>query len=110
MVRMFLDGLAFNVNLIQQSCSHELILAFDPSYLPKSGKKTAHVGRFWSGKDQAVKPGIEIGSIAVVDILNGTAFSLESVQTPKISKNEPGENLVDHYVKVIIDRIPDIAP
>jgi hypothetical protein len=27
----------FNMNLIQQSCSHELILAFDPSYLPKSG-------------------------------------------------------------------------
>ncbi len=99
----------FNVNLIQKSCSKELILAFDPSYLPKSGKKTAHVGRFWSGKDQAVKPGIEIGSIAVVDILNGTAFSLESVQTPKISKNEPGENLVAHYVKVIIDRIPDIT-
>lgn len=104
------DWGAFNVNLIQQSCSKELILAFDPSYLPKSGKKTAHVGRFWSGKDQAVKPGIEIGSIAVVDILNGTAFSLESVQTPRISKNEPGENLVDHYVKVIIDRIPVMQP
>jgi len=104
------DWRAINVNLIQQSCSHELILAFDPSYLPKSGKKTAHVGCFWSGKDQAVKLGIEIGSIAVVDILNGTAFSLESVQTPKISKNESGENLVDHYVKVIIDGIRDIAP
>lgn len=43
----------FNVNLIQQICVLELILTFDPSYLPKRGKKTAHVGRFWSGKDQA---------------------------------------------------------
>ena len=92
----------FNKNLIQQNCSDELILAFDPSYLPKSGKKTAHVGRFWSGKDQAVKPGIEIGSIAVVDVQNGTALSLEAVQTPKITKNETGESMVDHYASVIL--------
>ncbi len=98
------DWAGFNMNLIQQSCSDELILAFDPSYMPKSGKKTAHVGRFWSGKDQAVKPGIEIGSIAVVDVKNGTALSLEAVQTPKIAKNETGESVVDHYAKVILDK------
>ena len=102
------DWAGFNKNLIQQNCSDELILAFDPSYLPKSGKKTAHVGRFWSGKDQAVKPGIEIGSIAVVDVQNGTALSLEAVQTPKIAKNETGESVVDHYTKVILDRLPVI--
>jgi hypothetical protein len=99
----------FNKTLIQQSCADELILAFDPSYLPKSGKKTAHVGRFWSGKDQAVKPGIEVGAIAVVDVKNGTALSLEAVQTPKINKNETGESLVDHYARVILDKLPVIA-
>ena len=103
------DWAEFNMNLIQQSCSHELILAFDPSYMPKSGKKTAHVSRFWSGKDQAVKPGIEIGAIAVVDVQNGAALSLEAAQTPKISKAETDENLVDHYAKVILDRLPAIA-
>lgn len=100
-----LDWAEFNKNLIQQSCSDELILAFDPSYMPKSGKKTDHVGRFWSGKDQAVKPGIEIGSIAVVDAQNNTALSLEAIQTPKIAKNETGESVVDHYVKVILDKL-----
>ncbi len=102
------DWAGFNMNLIQKNCSQELILAFDPSYLPKSGKKTAHVGRFWSGKDQAVKPGIEIGSIAVVDVQNGTALSLEAVQTPKIPKNETGESVVDHYASVILDKLPEI--
>jgi Transposase DDE domain len=102
------DWAGFNKNLIQQNCSGELILAFDPSYLPKSGKKTAHVGRFWSGKDQAVKLGIEIGSIAVVDVQNGTALSLEAVQTPKIAKNETGESVVDHYAQVILDKLPVI--
>jgi hypothetical protein len=99
----------FNKALIQQSCSKELILAFDPSYLPKSGKKTAHVGRFWSGKDQAVKPGIEVGAMAVVDVKNGTALSLEAVQTPRINKAESGENLVDHYASVILDKLEVIS-
>lgn len=99
----------FNKTLIQQSCSKEIILAFDPSYLPKSGKKTAHVGRFWSGKDQAVKRGIEVGAMAVVDVKNGTALSLEAVQTPRINKNETGENLVDHYVNVILDKLEVIS-
>ncbi len=82
----------FNKTLIQQSCSKELILAFDPSYLPKSGKKTAHIGRFWSGKDQAVKRGIEVGAMAVVDV-----------------KNDPGENLVAHYACVILDKLEVIS-
>lgn len=99
------DWAELNKNLIQQCCSDERILAFDPSYMPKSGKNTAHVGHFWSGKDQAVKPGIEIGALAVVDVVNGTALSLEAVQTPKAPRNETGENLVDHYAKVILDRL-----
>jgi len=44
----------------------------------------------------------------VVDIQNGTAFSLEAIQTPKISANESGENLVDHYANVILDKVPVI--
>ena len=103
------DWATFNKNLIEQHCSDERILAFDPSYMPKSGKKTAHVGRFWSGKDQAVKPGIEIGAIGVVDIPNGTAFSLEAIQTPIIHGTDPGETLVDHYANVIIDKVPTIV-
>ena len=86
-----------------------MILAFDPSYLPKSGKKTAHVGRFWSGKDQAVKPGIEVGAIAVVDVKNNTALSLEAVQTPGHNKKDTGETLVDHYANVILDKIEVIS-
>ncbi len=85
-----LDWAELNKNLSQQCCSDERILSFDPSYIPESGKKIAHVGHFWSGKDQAVKPGIEIGAHAVVDIVNGTAHSLEAVQTPKAPRNETG--------------------
>jgi len=98
----------FNAHVIHQHCTQELILALDPTYLPKSGKKTANVGRYWSGKDQAVKAGIEVGAIAVVDVQNETAFSLESVQTPKSAKQATGENLVDHYAEVILEKLPTI--
>jgi len=80
------DWAEFNTELILANCSKELIMAYDPSYLSKSGKKTPHIGRFWSGTAQAVKRGIEIGSLAVVDIAQGTAFSLEAIQTPLIPK------------------------
>jgi hypothetical protein len=82
----------------------ECIAAFDPSYIRKSGKKTFGKGRFWSGKDQRAKPGLEIGCLALVDVEDETAYSIEAVQTPGEMKNA----LMDHYVGIIrnsIDRI-----
>jgi len=100
------DWVGFNTELIQENCSKELILAYDPSYLSKSGKKTPHVGNFWSGTAQAVKRGIEIGSLAIVDIPNATAFSLEAVQTPLIPRDiNREENSIDHHLGVILNRV-----
>lgn len=100
------DFAAFNTELIIESCSKELILAYDPSYLSKSGKKTPYVGNFWSGTAQVVKRGIEIGSLAVVDIPNGTAFSLEAVQTPLFPKDiNREENSIDHHLGVILTHV-----
>ena len=99
------DWVGFNTALILENCSQELIMAYDPSYLSKSGKKTPHIGRFWSGTAQAVKRGIEIGSIAVVDITHGTAFSLEAIQTPLFPKGLNHEsNSIDHHLAVILNR------
>ena len=72
----------YNKTLIQQSFADELILAFDPSYLLKSGKKTAHGGQFWSGKDRAVKKGIEVGTIAVVDVRTTQCSPLRRFKRP----------------------------
>lgn len=74
--------LAFNVELINQSCSRHLIIAFDPSYIPKSGKHTDHLGWFWSGTSGKALKRLEIGGLAVIDIDNNTAMSLEAIQTP----------------------------
>ena len=99
------DWAGFNTELILANCSQELIMAYDPSYLSKSGKKTPHIGRFWSGTAQTGKRGIEIGSLAVVDIANGTAFSLEAIQTPLIPKGtNHEESSIDHHLGVILNR------
>ena len=99
------DFLTFNSELIHQSLSGNLILVFDPSYLPKSGKQTPHLGKFWSGcLGKAIK-GIEIGGLGVVDVENNTAFSLESIQTPGPSElADKGQSLIDHYAQIIISR------
>lgn len=80
-----------------------------PSYLPKSGKHTPNLGKFWSGcLGKAVK-GLEIGGLAVVDLLHHTAFNLEAIPTPCPDKLQAeGLSLVDHYAQAIVNRATDI--
>src|SRR5438093_5735700 len=83
----------------------ECVAAFDPSYVGKSGKKTYGLGWFWSGTDSRVKKGLEVSSLAIIDVADQTAYSLEAVQTPANT-----DNLMDHYAKVITDRKDHIIP
>lgn len=99
------DFLTFNVELINQSCSTHRILAFDPSYIPKSGKHTDHVGWFWSGSSGKALKGLEIGGLALIDVENNTAMSLEAIQTPGNKElKEKSMTLVDHYANIIVER------
>ena len=94
------DFLAFNRELVLSQGSGRYAIAFDPSYVSKSGKKTPGVGWYWSGCANKAKWGLEIGGIAAIDIDNHTAFHLEAVQT----LNPDGQNLSDWYAGVISER------
>lgn len=99
------DYLSFNIELIKTSCSKNLIIAFDPSYIPKSGKETDHLGYFWSGASGKALKGLEIGGLAAIDVDNNTAMSLEAIQTPSSKElKEQGMSMVDYYAKLIIER------
>ena len=101
------DFVSFNAALIKKSCGKDLIAAFDPSYIPKSGKQTPGLGRWWSGKDQCTLKGLEISCLSIVDAAAGTAMSLETVQTPsKEVLQARKQNLVTHYVSVIKKQMP----
>lgn len=99
------DFLKFNKELYRSQLSKNCIVAFDPSYLPKSGKKTPHKGTFYSGCLGKATGGLEIGSLGIVDLENNTALSLETIQTPnpKVLKAKDS-SLIDHYASVIIER------
>jgi hypothetical protein len=64
----------------------ELISAHDASFLPKSGKQTFGLGHFFNGCASRAERGLEISTLAVVDVTRRCAFTLAASQTP------PGED------------------
>jgi hypothetical protein len=94
------DFLAFNKELTLCHGSGRYAIAFDPSYISKSGKKTPGAGWYWSGCANQAKWGLEIGGLAAIDTDNHTTFHLEAVQT--INTDE--QSLTDWYAGVISDR------
>lgn len=104
------DFMELNKELAFSYGSGRFAIAFDPSYISKSGKLTPGLGRYWSGCAQASKRGLEISGIAAVDVDNNFAFHLEAVQTPG-SKGDPNsdENLLDWYGHVLFERKDTLA-
>jgi len=94
------DFLSFNKELVLSNGSGRYAIAFDPSYISKSGKQTPGLGYFWSGCANRAKWGLEIGGLAAIDIDNHTAFHLEAVQT--VASKE--QSLAAWYGDVITER------
>jgi DDE superfamily endonuclease len=60
----------------------ELISAQDASFIPKSGKQTFGLGHFFNGCAKRAERGLEISTLAVVDVTRRCAFTLAVAQTP----------------------------
>ena len=56
-------------------------IVIDPSFIKKAGKHTPYVGTFWSGCAGAVKHGLEILGIGVIDVDLHECMMLKAVQT-----------------------------
>ena len=95
------DYLEFNRNLLQTELpADEYIIAYDHSFIKKSGKKTPGIGYFWSGCASRVERGIEIGSFAAVGINSKTAFHLIADQTIREDQKEK-ESCLDYYGAIV---------
>ena len=57
------------------------VIAFDPSFLPKAGKKTPGLGRFWNGTASRAERGLEASITAIVEVRNRQAMTLAIQQT-----------------------------
>jgi hypothetical protein len=98
------DFFSFNKLLINQIASDELVVAFDPSFIPKAGKSTYGRGKYWSGVAKATKWGLDICGFAVVDIVNNTALHLNAWQTPSADELvNQGFNLLTHYASLVAE-------
>ena len=91
------DFKQFNHLLLEGNTHKERLLAFDPSFISKSGKRTYGVGYFWSGSAQAVKRGLEIAGLALVDVVHHTAFHYHATQTVLVA----GESLLSYYARLL---------
>ena len=98
------DWFAFNASIISKHLTGKRkAIAIDPSYIPKSGKKTPWIGYFWSGCAGEYKRGLEIMGIGVIDIDNHECMTLGSIQTPDCKTlDNMDKNLVDWYSSYLI--------
>src|SRR5258705_710735 len=93
----------------------ELISAQDASFLPKSGKQTFGLGHFFNGGANRAERGLEISTLAVVDVTRRCAFTLAVAQTPPGADEAPSkqaeeETRVDFYKQQLRDqrqRLPE---
>ena len=74
----------FNLFLLRQRFgeSERKAIAIDASYISKSGKKTPYIGKFWSECASAMKRGLEILGIGIIDIDRRDCGKLRAEQTP----------------------------
>ena len=100
------DWFSFNESLVGRHLTGgRKALAIDPSYIPKSGKKTPWIGYFWSGCASEYKRGLEIMGIGVIDVDSHECMTLGSVQTPDSKTlDNVDKSLVDWYAGYLIKR------
>ncbi|MEM9948673.1 MAG: transposase [Cyanobacteria bacterium P01_D01_bin.36] len=84
--------------------------AIDCSFIPKSGGATYGIERFYNGKASRSEWGLEISTIAVVDVAASISYALSAQQTPAaLSLDDSADDEVavmtrtDHYLKHVRD-------
>jgi Transposase DDE domain len=103
------DFQGFNRELIKSKGSGHYVVAFDRSHISKHGKHTFGRGKFWSGCDNAMKTGLELGGFAVFDIDNHTALHLVGFQTPSPADlKAQGQTLLDYYANLWITQAENL--
>ena len=77
------DFVAFNRQLINETIGTNgaRVVAFDPSFIAKAGKKTYGRDFFWNGAHGRAEKGLEVSVLSIVDLERHTGFTLSVRQT-----------------------------
>jgi DDE superfamily endonuclease len=96
-----LDWVALNQAAITEVVppEHEQALVMAARFVPKSGKHTYGLGRFWNGSHSRTEKGLELSALAWLDITNNCAYGLSVEQTPPSPDSpEPQATRMDIYL------------
>jgi len=111
----FFDWVAFNLTIMQMSAHSEepVIGVFDCSFLPKSGKRTYGLDKFYSSLAGKNKVGLEVSILGCVATMSHHTWTLDVTQTPPgLSQREADDySRIDFYLEQatdLLDRLPQI--
>lgn len=91
----------------------DLVSAHDASFIPKSGKQTFGLGHFFNGCTSRAARGLEIATLAVVDVTRRCALTLAVAQTPpgeQATKAEPDDTRVACYTQQLHEHRHRLPP
>jgi DDE superfamily endonuclease len=89
--------------------SSTLIAAQDATFIPKSGKKTYGLDHFFNGCLGRAERGLEVSTLAVVDVTRNCAYTLAATQTPpqqELAKADKELSRVDFYLAQLREHRP----
>lgn len=87
---------------------HTWAAAIDCSFSPKSGQQTYGLDYFYNSQHSRSEKGLELSTLALVDVDYNTAYHFSSRQTPKL--DDPKETRVDWYLKHLQDDHSALPP
>jgi hypothetical protein len=95
------DWIALNKGAITRvvPSEHDQALVMDASFVSKSGKQTYGLDRFWNGSHRRTEKGLEISTLAWLDITDHCAYCLSVEQTPpSAASSDPEATRMDVYL------------
>lgn len=110
------DWLCFNLVLLRLRAHPDepVIGVFDTSFLPKSGKKTWGLDKFFSHAAKAIRTGLEVSLLGVIATESRRAIALDATQTPPGLSTEvtgPAYSRIDFYLEQLtdcLDQLPQV--
>ena len=106
----FFDWLEFNYWIFYEfgyTAGGVVIAAIDCSFIPKAGKQTFGLDKFWSGVVSCNKKGLELSVLSLIDVSSMRAWVLDVTQTPaQLAKGDATSgkySRTDFYMEQIAD-------
>ncbi len=104
------DFADFNLKLVDEAHAfeHRLAAAIDASFIPKNGKHTFGLGKFYNGCHCRSERGLEISLLALVALDHNTAWAIDARQSP--AKMPVGKTRIDWCLDQLRAQAPHFPP